>query len=420
MSSKDNLQEVVNLDRACLLTAPWVVPVSQPPLQKAGLVVENGKILKVGLEVELNRQFPNVEQISCPGLLMPALINAHTHLELSHLAHVARPGKNEPMVNWIEDLLMQRQKQQDLEVVHDCMNTTLRDHYEAGCILLCDIGNSLEVINSCNATYPEVLNLLEVLGPTQVATTTAIATIDALPKSCGVTAHAPYSTSPSLLQYIKKRCRATGALFSIHIAESAEELEFVGDGSGAFKTFLEKRGAWDGTFANESRGDGGVIHYLDELGLLDENTLCVHCVHIDEDDIHLLAKRGASVCLCPGSNRFLRVGKAPVPLMLQGGLSPALGTDSISSNWTIDLWREMQIMAMDHPELKASKILEMATLGGAQCLQRQEYGALDEGKCGSFLNITDPRFADIEDSDGVLAKLVTQGRPDGLRWFHSH
>ena len=83
------------------------------------------------------------------------------------------------------------------------------------------------------------------------------------------------------------------------------------------------------------------MEYLDSLGVLDSNTLCVHAVHVSKAEIVTLAEKKVRVCLCPGSNRFLGVGKAPVTEFLAHGILPALGTDSRASNTRLSMWREM-------------------------------------------------------------------------------
>ena len=91
-------------------------------------------------------------------------------------------------------------------------------------------------------------------------------------------------------------------------------------------------------------GFPGTIEYFDHLGILDDKTLLVHCVHVSDNELQLIKKRGSRICLCPGSNEFLGVGLAPVEKMVDLGLLPALGTDSPASNMTIDMWREMQML----------------------------------------------------------------------------
>ncbi len=122
----------------------------------------------------------------------------------------------------------------------------------------------------------------------------------------GCTPHAPYSTTPALLQAIKKQADQQGHIFSIHVAESKQEVDFLQFGTGVFREFLLERGAWDGSFTIPGKGS---VQYLESLGVIDSNTLCVHGVHVNPAEIEILAKKKAKVCLCPGSNRSWRLVK---------------------------------------------------------------------------------------------------------------
>jgi cytosine/adenosine deaminase-related metal-dependent hydrolase len=161
-------------------------------------------------------------------------------------------------------------------------------------------------------------------------------------------------------------------------------VEFLQSGQGPFRTFLEERGVWDGSFTPPATGP---VHYLEGLDLLDHQTLCVHAVHLGDDEIQLLAEKKAKVCLCPGSNRFLGVGRAQPEKMLAAGIRPCLGTDSLASNPQLSLWREMAILAQDHPALPAETIVAMATRYGAEALGQSRQGHLQKGSCRPFLAV---------------------------------
>ena len=100
---------------------------------------------------------------------------------------------------------------------------------------------------------------------------------------------------------------------------------------------------------------------------------------------------GAKVCLCPGSNSYLRVGTAPLGMFLAHGILPALGTDSMASNPELSIWREMRLLHNDHPTVEPSMILAMATLGGAAALGLEHtYGTLSPGRSSRFLAVQLP------------------------------
>jgi len=218
--------------------------------------------------------------------------------------------------------------------------------------------------------------------------------------------HAPYSTHPRLLRRLKDRATALGHVFPLHTAEPAAEGEMIRQGRGELVDFVRQRGFWDDSF--RPRGTGGSIHYLRDLGLLDSRTLCVHAIHVAEEEIRIMAGEGVKVCLCPGSNQFLGTGKAPVRAYLDHGLLPALGTDSLASNPELSIWREMRLLAEGHPMVAPREIVRMATRGGAEALGLEHrLGALEPGRAADLLVVILP--GDVENEEQVYRFLVHHG-----------
>jgi cytosine/adenosine deaminase-related metal-dependent hydrolase len=259
--------------------------------------------------------------------------------------------------------------------------------------------------------------MLEFLGPNREACLLALKNIEELEEQISATAHAPYSTPPDLLRRLKQRCNRLEHIFSIHTGECPDEREFIRAGTGAFRVFLNKKNSWDGVFPFAESGFSGTIEYFDQLGILDDKTLLVHCVHVSEREVLLIKERGARICLCPGSNEFLGVGLAPVEMMMAAGLQPALGTDSPASNRTIDIWREMQVLQSSHEGLDARDILAMATLGGAAALEKNsDYGSLKIGKKARFIHVSSSALRSCCDRDEVFKILVSHGKPENIEW----
>jgi len=130
------------------------------------------------------------------------------------------------------------------------------------------------------------------------------------------------------------------------------------------------------------------VKYLDKIGIIDQNTLLIHAVWLDDDDIEIIAKRGASVSHNPESNMKLASGIAPVPALLKAGVTVGLGTDGCASNNNLDLFSEMdtaaklhKVNAMDPTLMNAVTVLKMATIEGARSLGLQNItGSLEIGK----------------------------------------
>ncbi len=396
--------------------ARWIVPMEPglPELiEDGGILCNDKKVIKVGFFKDLQRE--NALITHHEGIIVPALINAHIHLELSHLAvqqsedtNLWQPGD---IASWIGSLLAKRQEITDPDNARKNSQKALDFMYQQGCAVALDIGNQLESKYIGESHTMDVHFFLEILGLSRFAQDKAFAVLAKLPDSMNATAHALYSTGTDMLKALKKRCVKTDTVFPLHVAESHDEITFLQNGTGKIRELLEQRDAWDGTFAPPGTG---AVHYLENLGLLDEKTLCVHAVHVNSDEISILAKKRAKVCLCPGSNRYLGIGKAPVEEYLNNEMLPALGTDSAASNPSLSIWREMRLLLEDHPEVDPVHIFAMATQGGAQALGlEKEMGGLGPGKKAVMLLISCP---EIPGKD-IFQYLVNAGDAEPIKWL---
>ena len=403
-----------------IISAPWVVPVDTPVIRDGSIVIVDGRIVDFGKRADLVVKYSQYLEKFYPCVLMPGLINAHMHLELSHLQNTIEllPGRN--FTDWIDGLIEQKLSGKWCrEKIIETFQITLHDQYNSGVVLIGDIGNEYyeELHHPEGELQPQIVRMLEYLGPNRGACRAALENLARLDDQIPVTGHAPYSTAPDLLLAIKKRCNRLQHIFSIHTGESQDEREFLQTGSGSFRDFLERRNSWDGQFSFSESGFTGTIDYFDHLGILDEKTLLVHCVHISKNELQLIKERGAQICLCPGSNQFLGVGSAPVEQMLALGLLPALGSDSPASNHTIDMWREMQILADSHADLNCSTILAMATMGGAKALRHDSgLGSLAVGKNAKFIHVSSAALKGCRDGEQLVKELVSGGKPTEITW----
>ena len=177
--------------------------------------------------------------------------------------------------------------------------------------------------------------------------------------------HSPYTCSADTIRAAKAVASSLGILFQIHTAETRQELGLIEGGGGM-----------------------SPVQYLDHLGVLDENTLLVHAVWVDDADIAIIAERGASISHNPESNMKLAAGIAPVPTFLDAGITVGLGTDGCASNNDLDLFQEMDTVAklhkvhiLDPTVMDALTVLRMATTEGARAIGLGSViGSLEKGK----------------------------------------
>ncbi|WP_028585924.1 amidohydrolase [Desulfogranum mediterraneum] len=185
-------------------------------------------------------------------------------------------------------------------------------------------------------------------------------------------AHAPYTCSAETLIRAKELARGRRVPLFLHLAETSQEHSLISSPQGATPT-----------------------RHLDALGILDRDTICVHCVWVDDQDLDILADRECGVILCPQSNLKLASGIAPLPRMLERGIRVGLGTDGAASNNSLDLFKEMglaakihKIPSLDPVAVPAEQILHAAARGGAAALGlADDLGALHPGKLADILLI---------------------------------
>jgi cytosine/adenosine deaminase-related metal-dependent hydrolase len=392
-----------------LYRSPWLVTMAAPGILPAALandndelLIEDGavcvagqRIVDVGRFADLRKRYGRAALIDCEdSVLTPALVNGHAHLELSHTGTIgaAAVGRRPVFTDWIRELIARRD---DIRIAEadrlKAARATLESLYSSGVGLLADIGNDPASAAIGRDSAVHVRFFLELVGMSKAAAQKALGLQQIMQEaddfSC--TVHSPYACSSDLIRYIKEQASQRGHLLPLHVAETEAEIDLLRSGSGEIKDFLIERGSWDNSFVPLGGSSAGAVSYLDSLGVLDAKTLCVHAVHVSSEEINILVARQAKVCLCPGSNRFLGVGRAPVKAMLDAGLLPALGTDSLASNPVLNIWQEMNILREEQPDIRPSFIFGMATRGGAEALGLADrFGVLRPGALAPFLSVS--------------------------------
>lgn len=335
-----------------------------------------------------------------PGVLMPPLVNAHTHLDLTSLYGLI-PFEN-GFGSWVKEVIRYKATL-DEDRIETGILTGLKMLEDSGCILAGE-HRSFDVWPSTK-TRIVLLVFREYLGtqiPEQLHEESMM--------SASLAAHAPHTTSPALIRNLKGICRRRESVFSIHSAESQEEWEFITKGTGPWTELLASRGIRFSDWMLPSRSP---VFHLEKLGVLDENTITVHLVQTDDMDLELLASRKVKVCLCPRSNMNV-VGQLPdIPAMMRKGIFPALGTDSLASVGSLDLFDEMAFVGDRFSGIHPGAILAMGTLNGAKALGwDKELGTLESGKLGAHLFIK----IEARSPEEVLEKILFDSSRTGPEW----
>jgi len=354
------------------------------PLDAPALVLRGREVLDIGPARRVLAGFSGSVTDLGPVCLVPGLINAHTHLELSHLAGRSPTGQG--FTAWAGWLARQRLFDRD----GTALATAVADLSRTGTGAVIDVGSR---------TGPAVVRALAEAGLTFLVCHEAFgfrplpeplvppgldAAVAALAQGTGAVAasgHALYSTSPENLRWAQAVCKDRSVPFCLHLAELQGEVELLATGRGDLAALLAGR-----VLPRDFRPPGcSPVAYAEVLGLLGPSTLAVHGVWLTDADRARLAATGTTVCLCPRSNAHIGVGTADAPTLVAAGVAVCLGTDSLASNDDLDLWNEVRCLLASHPDFPLAAILPALTTTPARLLGRvHDLGLLAPGARGGY------------------------------------
>ena len=348
---------------------------SRPLIKNGGVAIGGDSILAVGSGDELTARFPGARVIAEPhGLIMPGLVNVHTHAAMSLFRGLA---DDLPLMRWLHDTIFPLEATLTGEIVHLGTLLSICEMIKSGTTSFCDMylfaGDVARAAEEAGIRAWVGEALYDFPSPNYGALENGFAyTKDLFDRyrhhpliTAVASPHAVYTCSPGLLTRLGTLAGDEEALYVIHLSENEEEVR-----------------------ACRERYGRTPAEHLESLGLLGPRMVAGHCVMLTPGEIALLAKRGVKVAHCPESNLKLASGIAPVAQMLEAGICVGLGTDGSGSNNDVDLFGEMSTAAkihkvdrMDPTVMSAATTLHAATLGGAGVLGAERLlGSIEPGK----------------------------------------
>lgn len=394
--------------------ADWLLPISDAPVRDGWVSVDSNRITALGHgsppgAVDLGR-----------AVVLPALVNVHTHLELSHLHGRVPPDTRFPQ--WARTLMALRRQYPDPSApeILSAARHAVAAARAAGTGLIGDVSNTLVTVPLLREAAMPAQVFHELLGfnvadPVErvQAATAAHQAVGADDRDVRVSlaAHAPYSVSPALFQAIRAAIDSRPApVTSVHLGESADEVEFLKTGGGAVRTLLEDLGVWAPDW--EPPG-GSPVAYLSDVGFLDRCVLVVHGVQFDGDDLSRLASLGVTLASCPRSNLHVGAGSPPLEAFYAMDVNVAFGTDSLASVADLNLFAELKEARRIAPRVPARRLLESATVLGARALGFGDtFGSIEAGKRASLIAVAVP--AGVDDVEEYLVGGI---EPGAIRWL---
>ena len=352
-------------------------------------MLNNGIVRAVGTLNEIKRRFPRQRHIPLPqAVLLPGLVNVHSHLELPPLLDIIR-AKAKLFPDWILDLIHAKK-----ELTHkDYLNATannIRTLLQTGTTAVGDICTHdispalLQKYGLRTIIYWEFIRMGD-HGDFHFPLRSHSNLVKA-----GLSPHTPYTVSEEVLRDINVLANTRHLQLAMHVAESKDEIRLL----QRKKSGLEKLyqfAQWDLSWAPKGTTS---FEYLDRIGFLSPRLLAVHAVHVTDNDIKLIKNAKVAIAHCPRSNRELGVGRMPLKKMLDAGITVGLGTDSLASSPNLNMWDEMRYAYQIHRRdgVSAEDILKLATISGAKALGLgKEIGTLEPGKKADIIAVPLPK-----------------------------
>lgn len=386
------------------ISADWVVPIEGDPIELGAVAIaDDGTIAAVGTSQDLGQ---GEHHEGC--VIIPGLVNAHSHLEYAVYAGF---GDGLPFVPWI-GLHIQRKDALDFGDMTEIATLGAYESLRSGVTTVGDCSFSGATALAAAATGLRALVYLEVFSGDGEP-------LDRFHESreriehvisdrvlLGVSPHAPFTCTIELY----RACAELGIPQATHFAESAAERDWLVDGKGDWSPLAR--------FLAPPPGQTG-IRMLAEAGLLGAGLTAAHCVHVDAEEVDLLARHGVGVAHCPRSNGYLGCGVAPLEELRSAGVSLSIGTDSPASAPSLDMFEEIRTAIVGarararRPDaLPASVALELATLGGARVLGLDDrIGSLAPGKQAD-LTVISLAGSPVDPVEDPVIAAVLGGSPD--------
>jgi aminodeoxyfutalosine deaminase len=402
--------------RAQILRARVVVPVSSPPIHDGAVVVEGNRIAAVGAHAEIAQKFSGEATDLGERTLLPGLINAHCHLDYTMMRHAI--GRQKNFAEWIARINAMKRSLGDDDYLR-----AIADGFEElkkwGTTTALNIEAFPELLPRMPAPpirawwFYEMIDVRHRIDTDELLAG-ALTFFGERPDwlgGFGLSPHATYTASPELFQLAGEVAKKMRMPLTTHIAESPDEMRMFRDADGPLFHFLKSIGRDMGDC-----GKGTPLAHLARAGLLDHEWIAVHLNELDESDFALVPP-GLSIAHCPRSGDFFQHRRFEMRRLRERGANICLGTDSLASNTSLNLFAEMQAVKKNEPWLRAEEILQMATENGARALKRQsELGHIAPGALADLIALPfDGNVGDVFDAILENQKPVEWMMVDGKK-----
>ncbi|NUR64077.1 MAG: amidohydrolase family protein [Catenulispora sp.] len=388
-----------------LHAAPLVLPMTFAPIPDGAVLVDHDRVVAVGTRADLAAAHPDARVRDWPGILTPGLVNSHAHTQYFDFGDLAASGL--PFPEWLHQMVARRATFTDA-MWQESTRRGLHAYLETGTTAVADIVTEPVVLSAIARSGIRGVAYIEAVFADDASWTAGrradyLAAVDGAGAPVrGVSPHTPFTISTGVYEDCVAIAHERGKRLHPHIAETAEESEYVLTGTGPFADNAKQFGL---DFSDILDGGTGLspVEWADARGALGADCHIAHGIHVSASDRALLRERGTAVALCVRSNRILAAGEPPVAAYLREGSPIGVGTDSAASTPSLDLLDELRALrgvardqGYDAEDLDR-RLVEAATLGGAAALGLAEgperVGRLEPGVRADFAVFAVPRDA---------------------------
>jgi aminodeoxyfutalosine deaminase len=391
-----------------------LVTMDGAPIDNGVFVVDGSRFVRTGRAPEILRDHVGEMVDLGEVAVMPGLINAHCHLDYTLMRGAILPARS--FSQWVRRINALKRSLTD----NDYLRATLLGFDELR-------RNGVTTVLNIVST-PQVFPLLP---PPPIRTWYFLELIDVRPRpwieehvfgswlffsgngdrlgGLGLSPHAPYTASAEMYKLALECSRSLNLLITTHVAESSEEYAMFAEASGALHDFLKELGR-----PMTDCGSTSPLRYLIENGLIGSDCIVAHLNELDDRDLELLSRtewRNLHIVHCPKSHRFLHQKRFPLEALTERGLNVCLGTDSLASNDSLNLFSEMRTAKKFYQTLAARDLLEMVTIRPARALKlERQLGRIAPGYLADSIAIP------FKGSAGNVFETIIQNRGT-IKWM---
>lgn len=384
-----------------IYSAEYLFPMSSEMIVDGAVAIEDDEIIDVGREEDLLKRYPDAEHEHFPHhVIMPGLINAHTHLDMSLYKDfpcdpVRHVGTRVNYIDWLIGCLDYKRRA-DHAQLREAVEWAIDECQHSGTTCVAEMGNYegifslLEQKNMRAVVFPEVLSFDSTFSKDLFESALAIVEKyqeeDSDLITVGMGPYAPYMLSRNILRIMGHYSRSSLLPLMIHVAGSFSEMEFFHNSTGDIASKLFPNIGWDELPPPHQRTP---VQHLSQIGFLDCSPILVGCVQATDTDLDHIAQSGSKIVITSRAGNYLQQGQPDIAKIFERKIVTALGTDGVPSVNTLSLWDEMRVFVETHQnkvKLTGEQVLSMVTNHAALALGLQDdIGSLEKGKYADMI-----------------------------------